>query len=126
MIIIGHPWITSVSFRKVFFQKEVQTSLVNEIIVLAPLAESHDLAMYCDRQTIPYALNVDSLKDAVFANALHAKYILCSIEDAKELQVTAQEYLFDTRILVKIEDESEIDAIAKLGIDGVIFLSAIK
>jgi len=39
---------------------------------------------------------------------------------AKELMPIAQNYLFDTQILAKIEEDSEIEALAKDGVDGVI------
>jgi hypothetical protein len=38
----------------------------------------------------------------------------------------AQHYLFDTQILVKIISIEEIESLAKIGVDGVVFSEAIK
>ena len=126
MIIIGHPWVESQVFRKTSSLAEIKASTSSEILLFDSLLTSQDLVQYCYKNTIAYAVEVASLKEAVFANALEAKYLLCSKAQAKEIQEMAQEYLFDTRVLVKITNEDEIDAIAKLGIDGVIFKEAIR
>jgi hypothetical protein len=42
------------------------------------------------------------------------------------IQPIAQEYLFDTRILVLIHNEKEISKISRAGIDGVIFAEAVS
>ncbi|MDQ1268226.1 MAG: hypothetical protein QG560_869, partial [Campylobacterota bacterium] len=44
---------------------------------------------------------------------------------AKTAQNVAESYLFDAKILVMIEDEDEIEELALLAIDGVIFSNAI-
>jgi hypothetical protein len=41
------------------------------------------------------------------------------------IQPIAQEYLFDSKVLVLIHDEKEIVKIARSGIDGVLFAEAI-
>jgi len=100
MIIIGHPWIKSD-------------------------VESHKYAKHCQNNDIPFAVVVSTLDDALFANALGAKYILCEEDQALMIQPIAQEYLFDTRILVLVHTDKEIAKIAREGIDGIIFPEAI-
>ena len=125
MIIMGHSWVESPKFCKIFSQEDIQKSTANDIVLLEPIVESHALAQYCKENTIPFAVTVNSLSEAIFANALGAKYIVCEEDDALIIQPIAQEYLFDTRILVLIHEEKEIDKIARSGIDGVIFPEAI-
>lgn len=125
MIIIGHPWIESSKFTKVFSIEEIKQTSPKDIVLLEPLADAHTLASYCQRNDIAYAVPVKTLKDAVFSNALGAQYIICEEDDALMIQPVAQEYLFDTRVLVLIHDEKEIAKIARLMIDGVIFAEAI-
>lgn len=125
MIIIGHPWIKSNRFFKVFSIKGIEKSAPDDIILLEPLADSHTYAQYCQANGIPFAVVVNTLDDALFANALGAKFIICEEDDALMIQPIAQEYLFDTRILVLIHSEKEISKIARGGIDGVIFDNAI-
>ncbi len=125
MIIIGHPWIKSPQFCHIFSKEDIKKLQANDIVLLEPLVSSQKLAVYCQENSIAYALTVSSLNDAIFANALDAKYIVCEEKDAHVMQSIAQEYLFDTRILVLVHDEKEISKIARLGIDGVIFPEAI-
>ena len=125
MIIIGHPWIESKRFCKVFSQEDIKKSKANDVVLLEPLVDSHEYAKYCKENQIPFAVVVNTLNEAIFANALGASYIICEEDDALMIQPIAQEYLFDTRILVLIRDEKEINKIARGGIDGVIFAEAI-
>ena len=125
MIIIGHPWVKSPGFCKVFAAEDIKKSVAGDIVLLEPLVESHSLAVYCKSNSIAFAVTVNTLKEAIFANALGTKYIVCEEDAALIIQPIAQEYLFDTRILVLIHDEKEIAKIARSGIDGVIFPEAI-
>lgn len=125
MIIIGHPWIKSNRFFKVFSIKGIEKSQAYDIILLGPLVDSHELAIHCQDNSVPYAVVVNNLDDALFANALGAKYIICEEDDALMIQPIANEYLFDTRLLVLIHSEKEISKLARGGVDGVIFADAI-
>jgi len=125
MIIVGHPWVNSKKFCKVFSYENIESSNEDDILLLEPLVDSHGYAEYCQKNNIPYSVVVNSLEDALFANSLGAKYIICEEDDALMIQPIAQEYLFDTRILVLIHTEKEIAKIARGGIDGVIFAEAI-
>ena len=125
MIIIGHPWVTSQTFRTITSLSQIKQTEPTNVLVLASLATSHEMAVYCQKNHLPYALRSNLLKDALFANALGAKYIICDTLSAKEIQKVAQEYLFDTRILVEINSEEEMETLAKAGIDGVIFTEVI-
>lgn len=125
MIVIGHPWVESPKFCKVFSKEDIKKCAPGSVVVLEPLADSHKLAAYCQKNDIPYALPVNKLKEAIFANALGASYIICEEDDAMMIQPIAQEYLFDTRILVLIHEEKEMTKIARSLIDGVIFAEAI-
>jgi hypothetical protein len=126
MIVIGHPWIESPKFCKVFSEDDIKACEVGSVVVLEPLVDSHKLAEYCHKNDIAYAVPVNKLKEAVFANALGANYIICEEDDALMIQPIAQEYLFDTRVLVLVHDEKEITKIARSLIDGVIFAEAIS
>jgi len=125
MIVIGHPWIKSQHFCKVFSVEDIKDTKADDIVLLEPLVDSHSFAQYCQNNSIAYALVTNTLDDAIFANALGAKYMICEEDDALMIQPIAQEYLFDTRILVLIHNEKEISKIARGGIDGVIFAEAI-
>ncbi len=125
MIIIGHPWVESRKFCKIFSIDDIKKSNPNDIVLLEPIVDSHKLAKYCQENNIPFAVTVNSLQEAIFSNALGAKYMVCEEDDALIIHPVAQEYLFDTRVLVLIHDAKEISKIARSGIDGVIFPEAI-
>ncbi len=125
MIIIGHQWIESSRFCKVFSQEDIEKSEVNDIVLLEPLVDSILLAKYCQNSDIPYAVSVNTLNDAIFCNALDASFIICEEDEACVIQPIAQEYLFDTKVLVLIHEEKDISKISRSGIDGVIFAEAI-
>jgi phosphorylcholine metabolism protein LicD len=125
MIIIGHPWINSPQFCKVFLKENIKHTQANQIVLLEPLNESHTIAQYCQENSIAFAVATNTLTDALFANALGAKYIICEEDDASIIQPIATEYLFDARLLVLIHSENEISKIARIGIDGVILPEAI-
>ena len=125
MIIIGHPWIESRRFRKVFSKEDIEKSETNNIVLLEPLVDSVELAKFCQSNDIPYAITVNSLNEALFANALDASFMICKEEEALLIQPIAEKYLFDTKVLVLIHEEKEIGKIARFGIDGVLFVEAI-
>jgi len=125
MIIIGHPWVQSAKFHKIFSLEDIKKSMPKKIVLLESLVKSQVFAKYCQDNKIPFSVTVNTLQEAMFANALGAKYMICEEDDALIIQPVAGEYLFDTRILVLIHDEKEIAKIARFGIDGVIFPEAI-
>jgi NAD(P)H-dependent flavin oxidoreductase YrpB (nitropropane dioxygenase family) len=125
MILIGHPWIKSPEFCRIFSQDDIKASRADQIVLLEPLVDSHKLAQYCQENSITYAVVVNTLDEALYANALGAAYMICYEDTALMVQPVAQEYLFDTRVLVLIHSEKEISKIARGGVDGVIFAEAI-
>jgi len=126
MIIIGHPWIKCPNFYKVFSIADIQSSKNNRIVLLEPLVDSNSQAQYCKDNNIAFAIVVNTLEDALFANCFGAKYIICEEDEALMIQPIAQEYLFDTKVLVLIHNEKSMNKIARSGIDGVIFPEAIS
>ena len=125
MLIFGHPWIQTPLFKKVFLQEEITKVSPEEIILLEPLSDSIALAQYCQVQQKSFAITVNTITEALFANALGGHYIICQQEDAIRIQSVVQEYLLDTKVLTLIASEKEIQKMAEHGIDGVIFPEAI-
>jgi len=119
MKIFGHPWIESEDFYKISLMEEIKFTPSNSVLHLKTLSFSLSLAKYCQQNHLAYMVEVETIKDAIFANSLNAKYILVSKELATELMPIAQNYLFDTQVLATIFDENEIEEMAKQGIDGI-------
>jgi len=125
MLIFGHPWVESNRFVKVFSVEEIERSAPGDVLLLEPLNVSIELAKHCRANDLPFAITVSSIREAIFANALGAAYVVAEHELAITIQKIADEYLFDTRILVLIESEKRIETMARFNIDGVIFPDAI-
>ena len=125
MIIIGHPWIKSHRFFKIYSVEGISKSQADDVVLLEPLADSYEIAQHCQANSVPYAVVVSTIEDALYANALGAAYIICEEDDALVIQPLANEYLFDTRVLVHIHSTKEIAKIARGHIDGVVFTEAI-
>ncbi len=121
MLIFGHKWIELPKFYKIETIEDIKETPSNSTILLSNLEEYIDIAKYCKKNSIPFAIEVNSIKDAIFSNLLSAKYIVASKKLAKSIMPIAQNYLFDSLVLAKINSEDEIEEMAKSGIDGVIF-----
>ena len=125
MIILGHP---DIPFDPLYYVEEIEEiadTPSNSTLWLGPFKETKALAKHCRANGIAYAVMAESVLDALLANALHARYILSERVLAESLQKIAETYLFDAKILVPINDETEMESIAEVGIDGVIFQNAI-
>ena len=72
------------------------------------------------RSEIEFAVFIKTIPQAVFANYYQAKYLLVEKKIANKIQQIANEYLFDSKVLVKACFEWEIETYAQQGIDGII------
>jgi len=125
MIIIGHPDIPFDPLYYVESIEEIAKTPPNSTLWLGAFDTAKKIAKHCYENHIAYGVMAESVNDALFANALHAKYIVADIESAEILQKIAENYLFDAKILVPVSDENEMEIVAINGIDGVIFQDAI-
>jgi len=121
MKIFGHEWIESEHFYEVKEQSEIAKTPANALLKLASLNDSLTLAKYCHSNGLRYAIEIQTIEEAIFANILGATYLLSSKKLAKELMPIAQNYLFDTQVLAYIKKD-EIEEMAKAGVDGVVIV----
>ena len=121
MLIFGHKWIESSKFYKIYTIEDIKDTPPNSTLLLSDLEESIDIAKYCKKNSLPFAIEVKSIRDAIFSNLLNAKYIIAQKELAKSIMPIAQNYLFDSLVLTNISSEDEIEEMAKSGVDGVIY-----
>jgi len=119
MKIFGHPWIESEQFYVVENQEDIAKTPAN--VTLKIEVFNIELMKYCQANSLPYMINANDIKEAIFANILNAKYIKASKSLAKELMPIAQNYLFDAQILGVISKDSEIEELAKANVDGAWF-----
>ncbi len=125
MIILGHPDIPFDPLYYVETVEEIAQTPPNATLWLGSFSQSKEISKYCMKNRIHYAVMAESITDALLANALHATYILAQIAMAERLQKIAETYLFDAKIVVPIEKEADMEAVARAGIDGIVFQDAI-
>ena len=125
MLFFGHKFLESEKFYHVFDIDTIIQTPPSSIMYLEFSEKNLDIISYMNKNKIEFALKVENITALVYASALGASYIVLNQELAKTAQKIAENYLFDAKILVHIESEKDIEEIALLGIDGVIFTEAI-
>lgn len=118
MVIIGHELLAYEDLFVISNIEDVKKTKANSTIIFT---YNEDLLKYASKNSLLFAVRVNNIKEALICNALEAKYIICEKNIAKSIQDIAENYMFDSKILRIINDESEIEEIARLGIDGVIY-----
>lgn len=125
MLIFGHEFIPSVSLYHTPNIDAISNTPPSSIIYLDFSEDNLDIIKHANLNQIKFALSVENITELIYASALDAKYILVSKEMAKTAQNIAENYLFDAKILVNIQSNDDIEEMALLGCDGVIFSNAI-
>lgn len=125
MLIFGHRFISSNSFYHISNIEDISHTPPSSTIYLAFEECNLDIINHANENDVNMALSVKSIKQLMYASSLNARYIIVDKEMAKTAQNIAENYLFDAKILVKIESEDEIEEIAILGIDGVLLSNAV-
>jgi len=125
MVIYGHRFIPSTPFYHVADIDSIQHTPPSSIIYLDFNEDNLDIIFHAMHNRIPFLLGAQNITEIMYASSLGASFILIQSELAQTAQNIANNYLFDAKILVKIEEETEIEEMAILGVDGVIFSNAI-
>ncbi len=117
MIILNHKDIPSDKLYIISNTEDIKKTPPNSIVLF-----NYDISIlkYCFSNNIEYSVNINSIKEAIFANNLGAKYIISKKELAIQLQPVVQNYLFDSKNIAKINDINEIEQLALKEVDGVI------
>lgn len=123
MIIIGHPLVPFKPLYKVTKIEDIKKTKPNCTLLVD--FNDRELVQYSITQDISLALHVKSIKDACLANALGADFIVTDKRLSKQVQNLATEYLFDSKILLPIENEADIEKAAIDLIDGVVLKKGI-
>ncbi len=120
MLIFNSKYIPSQKFVEVACVEDIKTTKPADILLLKEFKPPFDLAKYCQKNRLFYAVRADSINEAIYANALDATYAIFNFDLAKELQKIADNYLWDMKILAIITDENLLQEVALSGIDGAI------
>ncbi len=125
MIFFGHRFIESESFYHVFSIDAIFNTPPSSTLFIEFDEKNLDIINHAKLNGIKIALEARNITEIVYASSLGASFILVEKTLAKSAQNVAESYLFDAKILVIIENEDEIEELALLGVDGVIFSNAV-
>lgn len=123
MILIGDLIVPYEPIEQIISISGIKKTQPNSTVVYE---YNSDIMAYCKDNGVKYGVIVSSIKEAIYANALGAKYIISDICTAEKIQKVAQNYMFDSRILAIIEQDTQIEEVALKEIDGVIYKYLIK
>ena len=125
MIFFGHRFIESESFYHISNVDSILHTPPSSTIYLEFSEANLDIIKHAQQNAISMALKVSNATELVYASALGAKYLIVSKANAKSSQEIAENYLFDAKILVTLDNEEELEEFINIGIDGVICSNAI-
>ncbi|AXH15019.1 hypothetical protein [Malaciobacter mytili] len=123
MILLGDKNIPYEVITKITKIDEIVNTKANSTLLFEYNQEFLD---YCCKNSLKYAVIIKNLKEAIYANALEAKYIICNKEFAKTIQEIADNYMFDSKILAIIQSNEEFEEVVKNQIDGIIYKEIIN
>ncbi len=118
MKIIGDSIVPFEEFFKVSNVEEIKNTKPNSLIFFE---YNEELLKYCYLNNLNYFVQINFVKEGLYANSLNAKYIVCKKTLAKKMQKIAENYMFDSKILAIIKSNDELEEIALDEIDGVIY-----
>lgn len=121
MIFIGHPYIPFMPFYQINGIEDIKDTPSNSTLLFRFSEQNMTLCHYCATNNLNFALQVHSITEVLFANALRASHILCDKTLAPKAQKLAEEYLFDAKIMLFVKEENAIEWAAGYNIDGVVF-----
>ena len=125
MLIFGHKFIPSESFYHVTNIDAINHTPPSSTIYLDFSEDNLDIINHATANGISMALKVSNITEILYASCLGSSFIIVSEELAKTAQSIADNYLFDAKILVMIDNYEIIEELALLGVDGVICSNAI-
>jgi uncharacterized protein YaiL (DUF2058 family) len=122
MIIIGDNNIAYDDIKRINTIEDISFTQPNSTIIFN---FNFKILKYTQQNDINSAVIVNTIKDVIYVHNLDAKYIVVNKNIAKQVQKIADNYMFDSKILVAIQDENELEQMAIDEIDGVIYLNRI-
>jgi hypothetical protein len=119
MIILNDKRFSDEEFCEIKTKKDIITSNNNSTLLFKYNENDIELYKYCKKNNIDYAVEITSITEFIFIHNLSAKYAFCNdLEIAKSLQKIADNYLSDTKVIIKAPLK-KIEKIALFEIDGI-------
>ena len=122
MIILNHKFLCSEKIFKISQIDNIKNSPSNSIILFDFSEKNIKICNYCNINSVEFAIRVKNIKEILFSANLNAKYIFISDKNlAFKAQKIADNYMYDSKIILEISSDNELEESALNEIDGVIF-----
>ena len=125
MLLFGHPYIDFKPFYHISEIDEIERTPANSALYTHFNERNLDIIQHMQKNNLTFALEAADLSEVVYAHNLGAKYIVVKENMAKSAQNVAENYLFDAKVLCRLESDTKLDEKIIEGIDGVIYPQAI-
>lgn len=117
MVVLGHKDIPHENLSLIYSIDQIKTTQNSTIFFEYDI----DIAKHLYQNSIYYGSTANTIEEVIILSNLNAKYVVIENKEfAKEVQQIADNYLFDTKILVKVKEPQELEWTAINKIDGVI------
>lgn len=123
MILIGDKLVPFEDIFLIKNIKDIENTKANSTVLFD---FNEEILTYCYKNELFCAVVVNSIKEAIYCNNLNVKYIISEKELSIELQKIADNYMYDSKILAIIDSNEELEQVAKLEIDGIIYKNLLK
>jgi len=125
MLLYGHRFIPSESFYHVLDIDSIKNTPPSSVVHIEFCEENLDIIEHTKMNQVRSSICCQTITELIYASSLGATFIVIHPDLCKNAIKVANDYLFDAKILVLIQDENEIEGLALTGVDGVIFSNAI-
>lgn len=122
MIILGDELIPYENICKVKEITDINNTQSNSTLLFD---YDLDLIKYCQDNSLNSAIVVNDIKELIYASQFDVKYLICNKDFVISAQKIAENYMFDSKILVTINNSDEIVWVAQNEIDGAIYSNLI-
>ena len=123
MILIGDKLVPFEDIFLIKNIKDIENTKANSTVLFD---FEEEILTYCYKNELFCAVVVNSIKEPIYCNNLNVKYIISEKELSIELQKIADNYMYDSKILAIIDSNEELEQVAKLEIDGIIYRNLLK
>lgn len=125
MILFGHPYIPSEQMYHVESIEAIAHTPSNSIVAMEFDPNNFDIVDHLRLNKIRFALFIHSTVEAVLAENLGAAFLLVNPKEASTIQKVAEHYLFEAKVLGYCEEESDLETLIDLRLDGAIYPEAL-
>jgi len=122
MIILNDERFNNEKFCYVSNLNDIKKSKNNSTLIFQYNENDLNLYKFCQNNSIPYGVEIETITQFIFLLNLGAKYAICNnLDFAITLQKIADNYLSETKIVIKSKIE-EIEKIALKEIDAIFII----